>query len=698
MSLHLSLSGLRRFLRTAVPILLSVVVMQIVQAQPGAGSESREAHDRRMEWWRGARFGLFLHWGLYSVPAGEWHGEKGYGEWIRNSAQIPLDEYNRFVGKFNPVKFDAASWVRMAKDAGMKYIVITTKHHDGFCMFDTRQTGFSIMSTPFARDPLAELAQECRRNGIRLCFYYSIMDWHHPDYLPRREWEKDRPTAGADFSRYISYMKAELKELLTNYGDIGVLWFDGEWESSWNHDEGNDLFAYVRSLQPGIIVNNRVGAGRTGMSGLTKEGELAADFGTPEQEIPATGIPGLDWETCMTMNDHWGFNRADTNFKPASELIQNLADIVSKGGNYLLNVGPTAEGEFPAQSVARLRDIGTWMKVNGPSIYGTHGSPFSPVAWGRCTEKLRADGSATLYFHIFHWPAGNRLVIAGLGSAPSPRTVRMLDHPDIPLDITRSTDTTIISLPGGAHDTVDAVVAADFPAEPLVFRTPVITSPTPFFVDSLAVTVENSSPGAEIRYTLDGTIPGAESPLYHPGDPIVLTRSAALHARLFYRGSPVSATAAERFDRADPAPGVSGIQVAEGVRYSYFEGDWDSLPDFSKLKPVVTDTAAVIGVQIRRRDEFFGCRFTGYLDVPVTGVYRFDLSSDDGSRCLVGGKVVVDNDGLHGSTLKTGFAALARGLHPLTVDYFNKTGGRECVLSVSLPSRGNAAVKYYYEK
>ena len=182
----------------------------------------------------------------------------------------------------------------MAKDAGMKYVVITSKHHDGFCMFDTKQTDFNILSTPFHRDVMKELAAACREEGLKFCFYYSIMDWHHPDYLPRRDWETTRPTEGANYDRYIKYMKNELKELLTHYGDIGVLWFDGEWEATWNHSYGNDLYNYVRSLQPKIIINNRVGAGRTGMEGFNQEGEFAGDFGTPEQEIPATGLPDVD--------------------------------------------------------------------------------------------------------------------------------------------------------------------------------------------------------------------------------------------------------------------------------------------------------------------------------------------------------------------------------------------------------------------
>ncbi|MDH4273034.1 MAG: alpha-L-fucosidase, partial [Candidatus Aminicenantes bacterium] len=329
--------------------------------QPAALSE----HDSRMDWWREARFGLFIHWGLYAIPAGEWNGETNHAEWIRTTARIPLEVYDRFVGQFNPLKFDAGEWVRMAKEAGMKYIVITSKHHDGFCLFDSRYTDFDVISTPFGRDILKELSEACRGAGIKLCWYHSIMDWHHPDYLPRRDWEKARSSEGADFDRYVQHMKDQLAELVGNYGEIGVLWFDGEWESTWNHERGRDLYEHVRRLQPSIIINNRVDVGRSGLQGLTKAGENVGDFGTPEQEIPPTGLPGVDWETCMTMNDNWGYNKNDQNWKSSRELVRKLADIASKGGNFLLNVGPTAEGEFPPASVKRLRAIGEWLKVNG---------------------------------------------------------------------------------------------------------------------------------------------------------------------------------------------------------------------------------------------------------------------------------------------------------------------------------------------
>ena len=222
--------------------------------------ETPAQHDARMAWWREARFGLFIHWGLYAVAAGEWNGKTttGAGEWIMNDMQIPLSQYARLVPQFNPVKFDADQWVRAAREAGMKYIVITSKHHEGFAMFPSKLTDWCIGSTPFHRDPLKELAVACRQQGIHFCFYHSIMDWHNPEYAPRKAWN-DIATQPPDFDRYNAFLKGQLKELLTGYGPLGVLWFDGQWEDTWTYDRGADLYNYVRSLQPNIIVNDRVG-------------------------------------------------------------------------------------------------------------------------------------------------------------------------------------------------------------------------------------------------------------------------------------------------------------------------------------------------------------------------------------------------------------------------------------------------------
>lgn len=359
--------------------------------------ESQAEKDKRMAWFRDARFGMFIHWGVYSIPGGVYNGKKdsGAGEWILTNLQIPPKEYEALQPQFNPYNFDAKKWVKIAKDAGMKYIVITSKHHDGFGMWPSKQTDWNIGHTPFKRDPLKELADECKKQGIVFCLYHSIMDWRHPDYLPHRPWDT-RSLPNSNMDRYVDYMKAQLKELLTNYGPIGIVWFDGEWEGTWNHERGADLYAYVRSLQPNTIVNNRVDKGRGGMGGMSDKG-FAGDYGTPEQEIPANGLPGVDWESCMTMNGTWGYKSTDTNWKSAETLIRNLVDCASKGGNYLLNVGPTSLGEIPEASVERLAEVGKWTKVNGESVYGTHAGPFvRPLPWGRVTQK-----GNKLYLHVF---------------------------------------------------------------------------------------------------------------------------------------------------------------------------------------------------------------------------------------------------------------------------------------------------------
>jgi len=355
-------------------------------------------HDKRMAWFRDARFGMFIHWGLYSVPAGYWAGKEvpGAAEWLQYTAKVKPEDYEPLQKQFNPVNFDATKWVSIAKNAGMKYIVITSKHHEGFDMWPSKLGTWNIGYTQFHRDPLKELADACKKAGIKLCFYHSIMDWHHPDYLPRRSWDT-RDASQSSMDRYVQYMKGQLKELLTGYGQIGLVWFDGQWEDTWTHDRGKDLYNYVRSLQPNIIVNNRVDTGRAGGGATAKSSDFVGDYGTPEQEIPSNGIPGQDWESCMTMNDTWGFSAHDHNWKSSTTLIRNLIDCASKGGNYLLNVGPTSLGEIPDASIQRLAEVGDWIKKYGESVCGTSASPFPKVLpWGRVTQK-----PGKLYLHVF---------------------------------------------------------------------------------------------------------------------------------------------------------------------------------------------------------------------------------------------------------------------------------------------------------
>ncbi|MFH1197086.1 MAG: alpha-L-fucosidase [bacterium] len=635
--------------------------------------ETKEQRDARMEWWREARFGLFIHWGLYAIPAGEWNGVTTYGEWIRTQAQIPIEVYDNFVGQFNPVKFDANDWVRMAKDAGMKYIVITSKHHDGFCLFDSKYTDFDIMSTPFKRDILKELSEACKKEGIKLCFYHSIMDWHHPDYLPRRDWETNRSTDGADYERYIQHMKNQLKELVTNYRNLGVLWFDGEWEGTWNDTRGVDLYNYVRSLQPDIIINNRVSSSRSGMEGFTSAGGFAGDFGTPEQQIPATGIPGVDWESCMTMNDHWGYNKNNHNWKSTKDILQMLADIASKGGNYLLNVGPTSEGLFPQASIDRMAEIGKWMKVNGESIYDTKASPFQKLEWGRCTQKNIA-GDTRLYLHVFDWPVDGKLIVSGIYNEAK-LAYLLPDVNKTPLTVQRNQDALVINIPINAPDQFNSVIVLDVAGKPDVNNPPQIVSESNIFIDELEVKLVTDRENIEARYTLDGSEPTIESALTQGS--IKITNSAVLSARCFRNGEAVSGTAKAEFTKIAPESSIKIENAANGIVAKYFEGDWDLLPDFNSLQPVDKGTVENISLDSKKSPEKFGFEFTGYIEIPKDGVYTFYTASDDGSRLYIDDKMIVDNDGLHGIVQKEGKIALEKGFHSLKVTFFEKSGGED---------------------
>ncbi len=650
--------------------------------QLGIVPETKAQRDERMAWWREARFGLFIHWGLYAIPAGEWKGETNHAEWILTTARIPVREYEKFSLRFNPVKFDARQWVKTAKEAGMKYIVITSKHHDGFCLFDSRLTDYDVVdATPFRRDILKELSEECHKQGIKICWYHSIMDWHHPDYLPRRNWE-DRSAEGADFDRYIEHMKGQLRELVGNYGQIGVLWFDGEWESTWDYEKGNALYKYVRSLQPGIIVNNRVGKGRAGMAGTFDPQTSAGDFGTPEQEIPATGL-GYDWETCMTMNDHWGYNRFDQNWKSTEDLIRKLVDIVSKGGNFLLNVGPTAEGLFPQPCVELLRAIGQWLDVNGESIYGTSASLFEKLDWGRSTTKPKK-----LFLHVFDWPDDGKLVVPGLVSQAE--SAYFLANPETKLRIGYENGSAIVFVHPEAPDPIDSVIVLEFREKPEVVRRPVILAESDIFCNSHEVRLVSNLDHVEIRYTLDSSNPTKDSFLYQK--PLILKQTTTLKCQIFRSGQAISSVAEKTFEKVLPRPSEKDFGMALGLVFAYYQGKWSKLPDFAALEPVASGEVSTFDLSPRKQNEDFALRFEGFVQVPKDGVYKFYLTSDDGSRLLIGDEVVVDNDALHGPTLVSGLIALQAGFHPIVVEFFQLSGGIELDVSFSGPGTSKRTI------
>ena len=389
--------------------------------------ETPEQKAERFAWFNQAKFGMFIHWGLYSVPAGEHGGNKGYGEWFVEETKIPMHEYEQFTAQFNPTNFNAREWVRVAKAAGMRYICITSKHHDGFGLWNSKLGDWNIGRTPFKnREPLKELADACKAEGLTFCLYHSIMDWHHPLYGNRRAYN-DTAKGDVNMPEYVEYMKGQLKEIVTQFGPLGILWFDGGWEKSWTDipNHGPDLFNYCRSLQPSLIVNDRGGKG---------------DYGTPEQTIPGAA-PKNAWETCMTLNGHWGYNKADHNWKSTTMLIRNLIDCASKGGNYLLNVGPTGDGLIPFESVSRLQEIGAWMKQNGDAIYGTIPGPFRKLDFGAATIK-----DDKLFIFVLDAPTDRKLYLTGL-STQVKRAYFLADSHKHKLDVEANEAGPIITLP-----------------------------------------------------------------------------------------------------------------------------------------------------------------------------------------------------------------------------------------------------------
>jgi len=408
-----------------------------------------------LAWFHEAKFGMFIHWGIYAVPAGEWKGATDYGEWIHQSANIAGEEYEKFATRFNPVQFDAAEWVGLAKDASMRYMVITAKHHDGFCMYDTALTNYNIVkTTPYGRDPMKGLAHECEKAGITFCFYYSVKDWHHPEYptlyTRRRKLHPDgfhgHPNPGADYTKYQAYMKGQLRELLTNYGPIGIVWFDWSGEGPAEHPEGaREIVNMIHELQPECLINNRLGG-------------FGADYGTPEQHIPA-GRQAAPFEVCMTLNRHWGYNSKDHDWKDVPTVIRSLVDIAGKGGNYLLNVGPTAAGVIPSESADILRGVGKWVRTNGESIYSAtpHGPDLRPDSEiGGVTAR-----PGCYYLHMFKRPTDGRVFLIDFKKRFK-RSYFLADKAQTPLAADVYRRSLLVYLPEAMPDPVDSVVVVEY--------------------------------------------------------------------------------------------------------------------------------------------------------------------------------------------------------------------------------------------
>jgi alpha-L-fucosidase len=432
----------RRILLLAILLAATPVTPSRAAAQaPEAINPQRSA---AREWFRDARFGLFVHWGVY--------GLLGHGEWVMQNRPVKVPDYEWMASTFNPVRFDAREWVAIAKAAGMRYITITARHHDGFSMFASDATSYDIVDwTPFRRDPLAELAAECRRQGIRLFFYYSQLDWRHPDYWPRGRTGggTGRPESG-EWSRYLDFMDRQLEELLTRYGPIGGIWFDGMWDkpdADWRLERS---YALIHRLQPAaLIIPNHHKAPLPGEDVQTFEQDLP---GANTAGFNTTEIGRLPLETSLTMNRSWGFNLTDHDWKSVRELIQTLARAAGSDANLLLNVGPRPDGTIQPEAVERLRAIGGWLATNGRSIYGTRGGPIPPRRWGVTTR--RGD---TVYVHVLDWP-DRELSIPGLG-APVARA-RLLATGE-PVAIAPSANGLVLSLPPGGRDDPDRVIAIE---------------------------------------------------------------------------------------------------------------------------------------------------------------------------------------------------------------------------------------------
>ncbi len=363
---------------------------------------NREAYNRRMEWYLDARFGMFIHWGLYSIPA--------RGEWLRSEEEITKEDYMKYFEEFNPSDYDPKAWARAAKEAGMKYVVLTAKHHDGFCLYDSQYTDFKSTNTKLGRDIVKDFVEAVREEGLKVGLYFTIIDWYHDDYPhygdkfhPMRK-NPEFKNEGRDFDNYLTYMHNQIREICTNYGKIDLLWFDFSYDDMRGEKwKATELMSMVRSLQPDVIIDNRLECSGEGLGSLAAcdPTPYHGDFVTPEKMIPPNGIQDVQgndiaWEACVTMNNNWGFCAVDHFFKPASMLIKKLVECVSKGGNMILNVGPDARGNIPEESMNILKGIGAWMNKNGKSIYGCGKTQMPKPDYGRVTGK-----GNHLYFHLF---------------------------------------------------------------------------------------------------------------------------------------------------------------------------------------------------------------------------------------------------------------------------------------------------------
>ncbi len=435
-----------------------------ISAQDTQIPSNNHSLTNRLEQFRQLKFGMFIHWGPYAELGGTYKGKKqgGNAEWIMLSGKIPSSEYEEVCKNWNPSNFNAGEWVKLAKEAGMKYLVFTTKHHDGFCMFKSGLTDYNMVDyTPFGRDIVNELAESCKENNLHLGLYYSLADWHHPEfpanYSNLGSNFHGNPNPGADISKYADYQLGQIRELMANYGPVSVAWFDGggsfEKANRYKLLKGDSLVSLIRTLQPHCLINDRIGGGK-------------GDYGTPEQSIPGT-IQNQAFETCMTINDTWGFRSYDHNWKSTKDLLSKLVDIVHKGGNFLLNVGPDGTGRIPEESAIRLKEMGKWINLYSEAIYGTNNSLFEAFPWGKSSTKLLPNGNSVIYLFVEKWPLDRNLNIRGIRN--SIQSVRLLSpEGEINLKSKNSKDELLIRLPEQAIDELISVVKINLKGQPMV--------------------------------------------------------------------------------------------------------------------------------------------------------------------------------------------------------------------------------------
>ena len=431
---------------TLLPLVLSccaLIFSSPLLAQSGYAPSPENLKAR--QWFQDAKFGMFIHWGVYSVL--------GNGEWIMQQRPISLHDYEKVPAFFNPTKFDPAAWVALAKSAGMKYITITSKHHDGFAMFGTRQSDWNVVDrTPYGKDVIGMLAAECHRQGIKLFVYYSQLDWHSTDYYPRGRTgrENGRPEAG-DWNKYLDYMDAQLTELLTNYGEIGGVWFDGMWDKPDADWKLGRTYALIHRLQPAALIGSN--HHRTPFPG--------EDFQMFEKDLPGShtqsfnagqSVSNLPLETAETMNNAWGFNLTDDHYKSVPDLIRYLVRAAGSDANFLLNVGPMPNGAIQPEFVTRLQEIGQWTQKYGDSIYGTRGGPVDPGSWGVTTHK--AD---KIFVHILDWDSPELALPIPAARVNSAKLLR--DGSKVSFSPTRSG--ILLEVPAAQENEIDRVVELD---------------------------------------------------------------------------------------------------------------------------------------------------------------------------------------------------------------------------------------------